>query len=155
MVIKNHHALAVLNTPRLSSFNRLWMARRTFADCFSRTFNSFGVYQCRRVHVVLRGNSDAVKRVRVNLFNTSANRRQDPFRNNSNEQGPKQPNSGPNNNDPRRSAILLAISLTLTVFAYISIETSMKKTQAEMQARVESAQSQNDVISFCCCCCHK
>lgn len=145
MVIKNHHALAVLNTPRVSSLNRLWTARKTFADCFRRTFNSFGVYKCRQVHI-LRGNSDTI-RVRVNLFNTSANRRQDPFRN-SNEQGPKQPNSGPNNNDPRRSAILLAISLTLTVLAYISIETSVKKAQAEMQARVQSNQSQNDVFSF-------
>ena len=84
--------------------------------------------------------------IRINLFQTNKPNRQDPFRSNS-DQSAKNNNSGPNpnKNDPRKSAILLVVSLALTALAYSTLNDALKKAQEEMQAK-RASMMQNDVF---------
>lgn len=82
------------------------------------------------------------------LFRAFNPLRNDPFKGSNDQQSEKQQNNtgkSPNNNDPKKSAILLTASLLLTVLAYSVLENSLKKAQADMQAKM-NAQIEEEVF---------
>lgn len=145
VLIQNRQVFSRLNT-RLSFLHRSFSNHnRSAFFCHQKsTFSLFGANYFGKL-IVGRTAGPNHARVRVNRFQTSTPSRQDPFRSGNNESKP--PNAGGRtpNNDPKKSATILIMSLILTVVTYAMLDKQIRKAQAEMQTRM-NAQTSNEVF---------
>lgn len=139
MVIKHHQTLFSTSRPLIYLTRTLTGGKTTLNQYFRRTFISLGgIPSSKSVKKIWRAKWDSI-RMRVNLFHSSRPRQQDPFKK-SNEQ---QSSGEQNNQDQRRNALIILISLGMTMLAY----TKIQQAQAEINARNQEAQAlKNDVI---------
>lgn len=120
LVLFNNYQHIIFPTPTASQYVR-------------RAFSSLGLHLSRTNPAAWRPNSSLPSLRRS--IHSSKPKRQDPFRNNEQQQQQQQPPKQP---DPRRNGLILLASIAMTVFAYITMENSIKKAQTDMQNRMQS-----------------
>lgn len=138
MVIKPHQTILSTSRPLIYLTRTLTGGKTTLNQYFRRTFSSslVGIPISKSVKKTWRAKWDSI---RVNLFHSSRPRQQDPFKKSNEQQSSgQQPNQ-----DQGRNALIILISLGMTILAF----NKLQQAQAEINARNQEAQAlKNDVI---------